>query len=78
MQTALCGSDSGLPPQDGILDDAELNSFQMRCFNAPLQPEELRRVKQVVSEKLAGVRHAADIKSRIPSVAAQQKSIQSK
>eukprot|EP00891_Asterochloris_glomerata_P000342 jgi/Astpho2/342/e_gw1.00010.22.1_t len=40
--------------QDGILDDAELNSFQMRCFNAPLQPEELRRVKQVVSEKLAG------------------------
>ena len=49
--------------QDGILDDAELNSFQMRCFNAPLQPEELRRVKQVVSEKLTGVRHAADIGS---------------
>jgi len=42
----LCDTD-----QDGILDDAELNNFQIHCFNAPLQTEELVGVKQVVSEK---------------------------
>ncbi|KAL4526211.1 hypothetical protein Ndes2437B_g07466 [Nannochloris sp. 'desiccata'] len=42
----LCDTD-----QDGILDDAELNNFQVHCFNAPLQTEELVGVKQVVSEK---------------------------
>jgi Ras family protein T1 len=42
----LCDTD-----QDGILDDIELNNFQVHCFNAPLQTEELVGVKQVVSEK---------------------------
>lgn len=37
---------------DGILNDEELNGFQVRCFNAPLQPEELAGVKQVVEEKV--------------------------
>lgn len=42
----LCDAD-----RDGVLSDAELNAFQVECFNAPLQPEELVGVKQVVSEK---------------------------
>jgi len=42
----LCDTD-----QDGILDDIELNNFQVHCFNAPLRTEELAGVKQVVSEK---------------------------
>ena len=37
-----------------MLSDAELNAFQVACFNAPLQPEELAGVKQVVAEKLPG------------------------
>ena len=41
--------------QDGALSDAELNAFQVRCFNAPLQPEELVGVKQVVAEKIPQV-----------------------
>eukprot|EP00887_Chlorella_sp_A99_P007934 scaffold12.g7934.t1 len=43
----LCDAD-----RDGILNDDELNRFQMHCFNAPLQPEELVGVKQVVSQKI--------------------------
>jgi mitochondrial Rho GTPase 1 len=43
----LCDRDG-----DGVLSDAELNAFQVQCFNAPLQPEELAGVKQVVAEKL--------------------------
>ncbi|KDD71963.1 hypothetical protein H632_c4089p0, partial [Helicosporidium sp. ATCC 50920] len=43
----LCDTDG-----DGELSDAELNAFQVRCFNAPLQPEELAGVKQVVSERV--------------------------
>lgn len=43
----LCDKDG-----DGLLNDAELNEFQVYCFNAPLQPEELTGIKQVVSEKL--------------------------
>lgn len=41
--------------QDGALDDNELNSFQVKCFNAPLQSTELTGVKQVVGERLPGV-----------------------
>ena len=41
--------------QDGALSDAELNKFQVKCFNAPLQPTELAGVKEVVGERLAGV-----------------------
>ncbi len=42
--------------QDDALDDAELNAFQVRCFNAPLQPEELMGVKKVVQDKMPQVR----------------------
>ncbi|GAB4823148.1 hypothetical protein N2152v2_010194 [Parachlorella kessleri] len=41
----LCDKDN-----DGVLSDAELNAFQVACFNAPLQPEELVGVKEVVSQ----------------------------
>ncbi|KDP23523.1 hypothetical protein JCGZ_23356 [Jatropha curcas] len=40
--------------RDGALSDAELNDFQVKCFNAPLQPSEIVGVKRVVEEKLPG------------------------
>ncbi|KAK9281582.1 hypothetical protein L1049_004485 [Liquidambar formosana] len=43
----LCDQD-----MDGALSDAELNNFQVKCFNAPLQPAEIVGVKRVVQEKL--------------------------
>ncbi|XP_047310563.1 mitochondrial Rho GTPase 1-like [Impatiens glandulifera] len=43
----LCDND-----RDGALSDAELNDFQVKCFNAPLQPSEIVGVKRVVQEKL--------------------------
>ncbi|XP_008790947.2 mitochondrial Rho GTPase 1 [Phoenix dactylifera] len=43
----LCDHD-----RDGALSDAELNDFQVRCFNAPLQPTEIVGVKRVVQEKM--------------------------
>lgn len=42
--------------QDGILSDDELNAFQIKCFSAPLQPEELSGVKAVVASKMRQVR----------------------
>ncbi|KAJ9131458.1 hypothetical protein P3X46_035115 [Hevea brasiliensis] len=45
----LCDHD-----RDGALSDAELNDFQVKCFNAPLQPSEIVGVKRVVEEKLPG------------------------
>lgn len=44
----LCDQD-----RDGALSDAELNDFQVKCFNAPLQPSEIVGVKRVVQEKLS-------------------------
>ncbi len=44
---ALCDQDN-----DGVLNDNELNEFQIRCFNAPLQPEELSGVKEVVKSRM--------------------------
>ncbi|KAG6701459.1 hypothetical protein I3842_08G165900 [Carya illinoinensis] len=44
----LCDHD-----KDGALSDAELNDFQVKCFNAPLQPSEIVGVKRVVAEKLS-------------------------
>ncbi|WOL03779.1 mitochondrial Rho GTPase 1-like [Canna indica] len=44
----LCDHD-----RDGALSDEELNDFQVRCFNAPLQQSEIAGVKKVVQEKLA-------------------------
>ncbi|XP_060219130.1 mitochondrial Rho GTPase 1-like [Lycium barbarum] len=38
--------------RDGALSDAELNDFQVKCFNAPLQPSEIVGVKRVVQDKL--------------------------
>ncbi|CAN0897119.1 Mitochondrial Rho GTPase 1 [Linum grandiflorum] len=46
----LCDQD-----RDGALSDAELNDFQVKCFNAPLQPSEIVGVKRVVEEKLPSV-----------------------
>lgn len=43
----LCDND-----RDGALSDEELNDFQVRCFNAPLQPTEIVGVKKVVQEKM--------------------------
>ncbi|XWS42415.1 hypothetical protein CRYUN_Cryun16bG0012600 [Craigia yunnanensis] len=43
----LCDHD-----RDGALNDAELNDFQVKCFNSPLQPSEIVRVKQVVQDQL--------------------------
>ncbi|XP_057966569.1 mitochondrial Rho GTPase 1-like isoform X2 [Malania oleifera] len=43
----LCDHD-----MDGALSDEELNEFQAKCFNAPLQPAEIVGVKTVVQEKL--------------------------
>lgn len=37
---------------DGILNDRELNFFQRRCFNAPLQPHALEDVKAVVRKNI--------------------------
>lgn len=37
---------------DGFLDDIELNEFQVRCFNAPLQPQALQDIKNVVTKSL--------------------------
>eukprot|EP01134_Creolimax_fragrantissima_P007777 CFRG7777T1 len=41
----LCDRD-----RDGLLNDGELNDFQRRCFNAPLQAQELEGVKDVVRQ----------------------------
>lgn len=35
-----------------MLNDEELKAFQLHCFNAPLAPEELTAVKQVVADKV--------------------------
>ncbi|KAK1426678.1 hypothetical protein QVD17_15355 [Tagetes erecta] len=43
----LCDHD-----MDGALNDSELNEFQVKCFNAPLQPAEIVGVKRVVQEKV--------------------------
>ncbi|XP_045473438.1 mitochondrial Rho GTPase isoform X2 [Harmonia axyridis] len=37
---------------DGLLNDTELNNFQSRCFNAPLQPQVLDDVKSVLRKNL--------------------------
>lgn len=39
----LCDSD-----KDGVLSDAELNDFQRKCFDAPLQLQELEGIKDLV------------------------------
>ncbi|KDN47152.1 mitochondrial Rho GTPase 1 [Tilletiaria anomala UBC 951] len=41
----LCDMD-----KDGLLNDYELNDFQRRCFDAPLQAQELEGIKDVVAD----------------------------
>ncbi|KAH1070159.1 hypothetical protein AAZX31_03G135400 [Glycine max] len=43
----LCDRD-----MDEALNDTELNEFQVRCFNAPLQSSEIAGVKTVVQQKV--------------------------
>ncbi|KDQ62481.1 hypothetical protein JAAARDRAFT_121545 [Jaapia argillacea MUCL 33604] len=40
--------------KDGILDDSELNEFQRKCFDAPLQLQELEGIKEMVREHAEG------------------------
>ncbi|RUP48323.1 hypothetical protein BC936DRAFT_144711 [Jimgerdemannia flammicorona] len=42
----LCDTD-----KDNVLNDDELNEFQRKCFNAPLQQQELEGVKEVVRDR---------------------------
>ncbi|XP_055699811.1 mitochondrial Rho GTPase isoform X12 [Phlebotomus papatasi] len=45
---------------DGLLNDYELNHFQRRCFNAPLQPQVLDEVKAVLIKNVPdGIRQDA-------------------
>ncbi|KAF5311684.1 hypothetical protein D9611_009430 [Ephemerocybe angulata] len=46
---ALCDAN-----KDGILDAAELNEFQRKCFDAPLQAQELEGIKAMVQEHAEG------------------------
>ena len=41
----LCDTD-----KDGVLNDEELNDFQLLCFNAPLQLQELEGIKHLVMD----------------------------
>jgi len=43
----LCDLDN-----DGVLNDHELNRFQRRCFDSPLQPQALDDVKNIVKRSL--------------------------
>jgi Ras family protein T1 len=50
----LCDSD-----KDGLLSDAELNEFQRKCFDTPLQAQELEGIKDlVVHAPIAGMRYS--------------------
>lgn len=46
--------------KDGVLDTAELNEFQRKCFNAPLQQQEVEGIKAKVREHDAGGVHGDD------------------
>ncbi|KAI7739499.1 hypothetical protein M8C21_009546, partial [Ambrosia artemisiifolia] len=44
--------------KDSALNDNELNQFQVKCFTAPLQPNETEDVKRVVKDNLPqGINH---------------------
>lgn len=43
----ICDADA-----DGILNDAEINAFQRKCFNAPLQLQVLEDVKSVIRKNI--------------------------
>ena len=46
----LCDTD-----KDGVLNDEELNDFQLLCFNAPLQLQELEGIKHLVMDGEEGL-----------------------
>ncbi|SNX84353.1 Mitochondrial Rho GTPase 1 [Melanopsichium pennsylvanicum] len=49
----LCDSD-----KDSLLSDAELNDFQRKCFDTPLQAQELEGIKDlVIQAPVAGLRY---------------------
>ncbi|KAF9019193.1 mitochondrial Rho GTPase [Hymenopellis radicata] len=45
----LCDTD-----KDGILDPSELNEFQRKCFDAPLQLQELEGIREMVQQHAEG------------------------
>lgn len=45
----LCDRDG-----DGVLDDTELNNFQMLCFRTSMDPAEMDSVKNVVRQRMSG------------------------
>jgi Ras family protein T1 len=60
----LCDAD-----KDGLLSDAELNDFQRKCFDAPLQSSELEGIKDLVrSAPVAGAPFPYDDLSATGSV----------
>lgn len=50
--------------QDGALNDAELNNFQMAVFSGPLQPEELVGLHQMVAHEMPQVKFSPQEFSR--------------
>ncbi|CAN6467896.1 unnamed protein product [Victoria cruziana] len=40
------------PDKDGALNDEELNDFQVKCFESPLQHKELMELREVVRSKI--------------------------
>lgn len=40
--------------KDGVLDPAELNEFQRKCFDAPLQLQELEGIREMVQQHAEG------------------------
>ncbi|KAH9936174.1 mitochondrial Rho 1 [Fomitopsis serialis] len=47
--------------KDGILDASELNEFQRKCFDAPLQAQELEGIKAMVQEHAEGGVHGGGL-----------------
>ncbi|CAL4122551.1 unnamed protein product [Meganyctiphanes norvegica] len=49
---------------DGLLNDQELNTFQRRCFNAPLNPQALEELKTVVQRNVSDGIHSDSLTLR--------------
>lgn len=58
----LCDND-----KDGLLNDAELNDFQRKCFDAPLQAQELEGIKDLVAQAPIGAPFGFDAHSATAS-----------
>ncbi len=63
----LCDMD-----KDGLLSDDELNEFQQRCFDAPLQAQELEGIKEVVTQGAREMGWNTDVAEAGPSNGAAQ------